>query len=142
MGVGKLLNVLLLYSMPQSDNFRGIQPVIHRHCIKAFHHFSGRDLVAQFRRKQADWRAALITYAVGILTVAFTRYISLASLIITIIAPVLFWLLGHGLETIILLEIMFVVAWILHRSNIKRLLTGTERKFSLGKKEEGKEKKE
>jgi glycerol-3-phosphate acyltransferase PlsY len=82
----------------------------------------------------ADWRAASVTFLIGILAVASTRFISLASLLITLSAPVAFWLFGYGVEEIVILSVMTVIAWVLHRGNIKRLLTGTERKFSLKKK--------
>jgi glycerol-3-phosphate acyltransferase PlsY len=82
----------------------------------------------------ADWRAACVTFIIGIAAVAATRFISLASLLITLSAPVAFWFFGYGIEEIIILSVMAVIAWVLHRGNIKRLLTGTERKFSLKKK--------
>jgi glycerol-3-phosphate acyltransferase PlsY len=79
----------------------------------------------------ADWRGACITFVIGIITVACTRYISLASLLITLSVPIVFRLFGYGWEEVAVLAAMAVIAWVLHRGNIKRLLTGTERKFSL-----------
>ncbi len=82
----------------------------------------------------ADWRAAVILCAVGVLAVASTRFVSLASLFITLLAPPAFWFFGHGIEAVLVLTLMAAIAWWLHRSNIGRLLSGTERKFSLKKK--------
>ena len=81
------------------------------------------------------WQSALIVYTLGFFTIAATRYISLASLLMTAAAPVLFWVFGQDLETVIVSAVMGVMAWVMHRENIKRLLSGTENKFSLkGKK--------
>ena len=78
-----------------------------------------------------DWRIALISYAVGFLLVLLFRYISLASLAITLIAPVLLLIFGYGWEVFGITAALCALAWFLHRENIKRLATGTERKFSL-----------
>jgi glycerol-3-phosphate acyltransferase PlsY len=78
-----------------------------------------------------NWQAALIVYALGISAIIATRYISLASMFMTAAAPVLFWLFGLNLETILVSAVMGVMAWVLHRENIKRLIRGTENKFSL-----------
>lgn len=83
-----------------------------------------------------DWRPALIIYAVGAVTTGLTRFISLASLIMTLMIPIMWWLFGYGLETVLLGVLLAGMAWFLHRGNIKRLLTGTERKLTLGKKKE------
>ncbi|MCL2217727.1 MAG: glycerol-3-phosphate 1-O-acyltransferase PlsY [Defluviitaleaceae bacterium] len=84
-----------------------------------------------------DWRAALIAYAVGFVLVLVFRYISLASLAITLLAPVLLWLFGYELEVVAIVAGLGALAWFLHRANIQRLLSGTENRFSLGKKNKG-----
>lgn len=104
-----------------------------------------------------DWRVALIAFSIGIITVAVTRYISLASLLITLSVPVQFILFNsvqyfrlasgdpsvHDMlatidgmypsEAIWLTAALAVFVWYLHRENIKRLLSGTENKFSFRK---------
>ncbi|MCL2224034.1 MAG: glycerol-3-phosphate 1-O-acyltransferase PlsY [Defluviitaleaceae bacterium] len=81
-----------------------------------------------------DWRVALLAFAVGVVAVAVKRYISLASLGIMLVTPVLMWLFGYGIEAVALMAGLTALIWFMHRENIKRLLNGTERKF-LEKKE-------
>ncbi|MCL2387374.1 MAG: glycerol-3-phosphate 1-O-acyltransferase PlsY [Defluviitaleaceae bacterium] len=76
-----------------------------------------------------DWRVALFAYVLGIIAVAATRYISLASLIITFIVPVTMWFVGYNHEAVGIMAGVCILIWYLHRGNIQRLLDGTERKF-------------
>ena len=80
-----------------------------------------------------SWQVALIAFAVGAVLVAVFRYISLASLAITLVWPVLLLIFGYSVETVILAAIISVLAWFMHRENISRLISGTERRFKLGK---------
>lgn len=80
-----------------------------------------------------------------ILAVALTRYVSLGSILVSIsfyIQLIVFCQLGiikvhpdYRLEVYILGAIFTLLALWRHRSNIKRLLTGTENKFGMSKKE-------
>lgn len=78
-----------------------------------------------------DWRIALICLSVFVILVAATRYISLGSIIGSSLAPILFFVFypGNwtGLALITLTAVLLVWS---HRENIKRLLGGTESKFS------------
>lgn len=78
-----------------------------------------------------DWRAAVAVYLVGASILAFTRYISLTSLAMALLFPLLLIALSHRPEIIIITFIMTGMAFILHRGNIQRLLNGTERKLVL-----------
>ena len=80
-----------------------------------------------------DWRVALIIFGIGIVIVIVTRYISAASLFITLFTPVMMLVFGYGLEAVGITVILGALAWYLHRGNIQRLLNGTERKFSLAR---------
>jgi glycerol-3-phosphate acyltransferase PlsY len=80
-----------------------------------------------------DWRSACIVYAVGVIIIAFTRYISLASLIMTLLAPILLFLFGLPPEVYIAVFALAAVTWFQHRGNIVRLATKKERKFDFGK---------
>jgi len=80
-----------------------------------------------------DWQVALIAFAVGIVLVILFRYISLASLMITLLAPILMFLFGYELEAVALTAVIGALAWFLHRENIVRLLKGEERRFAFGK---------
>lgn len=81
-----------------------------------------------------DIRAALLVYVIGALLLAVTRYISLASLVMTVLFPLVLCWFGYPMETLLLTAGLAALAWVLHRENIKRLLSGTERKLSLKKK--------
>ena len=76
-----------------------------------------------------DLRAAAISFTLGILLVASFRYISLASLAITLVVPILLAFFGQDIWTIFIAALIGGLAWYMHRDNIKRLLSGTERKF-------------
>ncbi|MCL1987448.1 MAG: glycerol-3-phosphate 1-O-acyltransferase PlsY [Firmicutes bacterium] len=80
-----------------------------------------------------DWRAALAVYLIGVCILAITRYISLTSLTMAVLFPVLLLIFSHNPETIIIALIMAALIFILHRGNIQRLLSGTERKLVLTK---------
>lgn len=86
-----------------------------------------------------DWRAALALLGVFIIILALTRYVSLGSIIGAFLFPFAELLLGRNTETIIFSVIIAVLIIVMHRANIKRLLSGTESKFSFGRKQEAKE---
>jgi len=81
-----------------------------------------------------DWRMAVATYIVGFILVVLFRYISLASLAITLLAPVFLFLLGYNWEVVGIVAGFGALAWFLHRENIKRLWNKCENKFTLGNK--------
>lgn len=78
------------------------------------------------------WPVALIGVAVWLLVFFATRFVSLASLLLAVSLPVASWLLGRGqfLTSFFALLALFIV--LRHRSNIERLLNGTEHKFAKG----------
>jgi len=78
--------------------------------------------------------------AVGVAAVLFilviwtTRYVSLGSLLAAAVFPILYWLF-HGPESGVVASSCTAVLIIWrHRDNIRRLMSGTERKFSLRRK--------
>ncbi len=81
-----------------------------------------------------DWKVALITYAVGMVVFLAKKYISLSSLTMALLYPILLCVFGFPLEEIILLFVLCVLAYIKHISNIKRLVSGNENKFAFKKK--------
>jgi glycerol-3-phosphate acyltransferase PlsY len=81
-----------------------------------------------------DWRVSLTAYAVIVIAAAASRYISLASLITAALIPVLTLYCGYGRETIILMVILCIMTYVQHRANIKRLIQGSENKFSFRRK--------
>ncbi|MCX7842701.1 MAG: glycerol-3-phosphate 1-O-acyltransferase PlsY [Clostridia bacterium] len=83
-----------------------------------------------------DWRIGLILLGLFIIIVAITRYISLGSVICAVLFPVVGVLLGKNAEFIIFAALLGLLAVERHKTNISRLLNGTESKFSLSKKKE------
>lgn len=64
-----------------------------------------------------------------------TRYVSLASIIAAAMLPVITWLLGRSPVMIVVTACLAAMAIWKHRSNIQRLLAGTENRFVKKKKE-------
>ncbi len=83
-----------------------------------------------------DLRCFLILLAVFAVCFAITRYVSLSSILATTAFGICFAILYRG-NLLLQLCTMFIAALavFMHRGNIQRLLSGTERKFSFGKKE-------
>jgi glycerol-3-phosphate acyltransferase PlsY len=79
-----------------------------------------------------DWRVGLVDYVCALSAIFFTKYVSLASLIVTGLFPILLFLFGYPPEAWLLEVAMAGLAYFQHRGNILRLLKGTERKFSIG----------
>lgn len=79
-----------------------------------------------------SWKTALCAIIVWIIIVYFTKYVSLGSIIASFTTPLCMWLFNEPLSYFIFtLMIAFYVSLYLHRENIKRLIEGTENKFSL-----------
>ena len=83
-----------------------------------------------------DWKIALITFAVGFVVYKIKHYISLSSLVMTALFPLLmivFKLFGQEfrIEEILLMFLLTVLAYVRHASNIQRLAKGEENKFSM-----------
>ena len=85
-----------------------------------------------------NWQVALITYAIGLVIFIAKKYISLASLAMTLFYPIVMIMMKSSfdfeVETILIMFLLCILAWYKHKSNIERLLNGNENKFSLGSK--------
>jgi len=80
----------------------------------------------------APW-AALAAIAVFFLVLALSRYVSLASIIGSASFPVFAWYLVHGDRPWFFIAVQCTVAFLViakHHQNIRRLLAGTESRFS------------
>jgi glycerol-3-phosphate acyltransferase PlsY len=78
---------------------------------------------------------ALIAGLVAIATIAITRYVSLGSLLFMLLIPLLTIVLGdYGLTYILLAIVISLLSLWRHRTNIQRLIKGTENK--IGQKKE------
>jgi glycerol-3-phosphate acyltransferase PlsY len=74
------------------------------------------------------WPAALAFCLIWLAVAALTRYSSLSGLVASVISPLMLWMLGYQPEAL-LVALLTVLLWIKHRSNLTRLLTGTEGKI-------------
>lgn len=82
--------------------------------------------------------AFLILFIIFVIVVATTRYISLGSVLCMLLYPALTYTLGGvGFPTLFSFTVAAIVIF-MHRSNIKRLLNGTENKVSFSKKNKDK----
>lgn len=68
----------------------------------------------------------LISAAVGVLVIVLTRYVSLGSLILTILIPVVFAVRHGGIGGVLFGAAIAVLSILRHRKNIVRLLRGEE----------------
>lgn len=83
-----------------------------------------------------DLRIALIAFIVFVLSVGITRYVSLGSLLISLILPIGILIFYPGsLHMLVVGFVYTIFAFVKHRANIKRLLNGTENKLGQKKKE-------
>ena len=96
--------------------------------------FSGRKPREPSPVGMLDWRAAVIVYVIAALLILITRYISLASLVITLLMPVFMIVFAYEWEVVAVTVVLWALGWFMHRENIGRLAAGTERRFSFSKK--------
>jgi len=79
------------------------------------------------------WPVALLGVGVWLVVYYSLRFVSLASLLLAVSLPISSWLLGRStfLTSFFVLLALFII--VRHRSNIERLLNGSESKFSKDK---------
>lgn len=73
--------------------------------------------------------ALLIIFTIWVVVFAITRYVSLASVAASFALPFAAWITGCSILMIIVTGCMGALAIYKHRSNIQRLLNGTESRF-------------
>ena len=82
----------------------------------------------------ADWRCALIILAVFAVSLYFTRYVSLSSILGAAAFCVGFLLLHWSEPVVAVLGVLIgLLAIFMHRANIGRLIAGTEKKATFSK---------
>ena len=84
-----------------------------------------------------DWRVALVGWGGFILLFLLTRYVSLGSSSTGIDLPIVTWFVYRDWVLLVLICIMGGLILWKHRSNIARLISGTESKFSFHRKAAG-----
>jgi len=108
------------------------------HAFPVYYGFKGGKSVAAAAMMIlcTDWLIFIILFVIFAAIVAGTKYISLGSVMGFMIYPLLLnRMTGIGFHNLIAILIMALIVF-LHRANIKRLMNGTESKFSFKKKGE------
>ena len=73
--------------------------------------------------------ATLVAALLFVATVWMTRFVSLGSLIGTVVLPPLAWWFGAGDATVTAAMVAASLVMFRHRSNLTRMLKGTERRL-------------
>ncbi len=117
------LNLLMLYT--------GLGAVLGHNFPFWLHFKGGKGIAATGGVMLAyDWRLAIAALVVFLIIVVVTRYVSLGSLIISTLLPIWIIIFYPGNLHMIIVGIIFTLsAFFKHRSNIKRLMSGTENKI-------------
>ena len=82
-----------------------------------------------------DWRVALVVWGGFLILAVLTKYVSLGSVWAGASFPFATFFVYHDALLTVFGALLGGLVLYMHRSNIKRLLTGTENKFSLHKKQ-------
>lgn len=106
------------------------------HCFPVWLRFKGGKGVATAGGVILALTPAVVLPALAVLAATFwlTRYVSLGSILAALATPLLAWLMGHVQAAELYLFLAAVVI-VQHRSNIARLISGTESRTSLGRKQ-------
>jgi len=81
-----------------------------------------------------DIRIFAVMISVFLITVLLTKYVSLGSMLAAAVFPVLMYIFHPTAACVIVALVMASAVIILHRGNIKRLIAGTESKFTFKRK--------
>ena len=78
-----------------------------------------------------DWRIALILFVVFIGVILISKWISLGSIVIALLYPVLIFAFYKNFILVAVALLFTAIVIVAHRENIKRLAKGTENKISI-----------
>lgn len=103
------------------------------HAYPIWYHFKGGKgfLVCLSTVWVIDWRVGLLATLIMVVLVLVTKYMSLSTVAALLVSPVLLLLFKTPLSVVIIctIEVLFVA--VRHKENFKRLIAGTESKFSV-----------
>lgn len=107
------------------------------HCCSAFHHFKGGKGIScgAAMALMLDWRIFLCLAVLFLLVALVSRKVSPASILCAAALPVLAAVFHCGTVTVVGCAVGAVFVIFRHRSNIVRLIRGTEPDFKAGKPE-------
>jgi glycerol-3-phosphate acyltransferase PlsY len=91
-----------------------------------------------------DWRVALVCFLIPLMFFLATRFISVGSLAVAAVFPLSMavfryvfdfgFAVNYNLEHIGIAVVVAVLCWVMHIGNIKKIIAGTESKFSFRRK--------
>lgn len=113
-----------------TKSFAGLFCVIG-HIFPCFFNFKGGKGVATAGGMvfMIDWKIAIILLAIFIITVAVTKYVSLGSIIMAVLYPVLIFMFYKSLPLTVISAVFTIIVVVAHRDNIKKLINHTESKI-------------
>lgn len=120
-------------------SFAGLFCVVG-HIFPCFFRFKGGKGVATCGGMvfMIDWRIALILLAVFVVAVLLTKWVSLGSILMAILYPVMMGIFYKSLWIILISVVFAAIVLIAHRENIRRIFNGTENKITVGGKNKNK----
>jgi len=98
------------------------------HIYPVYLGFKGGKGVATMFGVLIPWQpvAGLIAFAVWLVAIALSRYVALASILAGLTLPLAAWLLGASSPAVYACILFCILMTFRHRSNIQRLMAGTE----------------
>lgn len=98
------------------------------HIYPVYLRFKGGKGVATMFGVLIPWEpvAGVIAFAVWLAALGITRYVAVASILAGMTLPLAAWLLGASLPAILACMLFCTLMTVRHRSNMERLLAGTE----------------
>lgn len=104
------------------------------HSFPVWYGFKGGKAVLAFLSGVwfVDWRAALICFGIFVILLFTVRFMSVASMSFAVLFPIALFILGcRDWVALAAMAVAGILVVVRHHANIKRLISGTESKFSL-----------
>lgn len=78
-----------------------------------------------------DWRVGLMATLIMVVLLLTTKYMSLSTVTAMLLCPVFLLLFGTPIKAVLIITAIVLFVAIRHKENFKRLIAGTESKFSV-----------